>query len=109
MNGYLPASNRDAPFVHVVSALTAGVSVSTLTNPIWLIKTRLQLDRTHSSKTLTIRKAVKQIYNEKVRKFWEGCITPLLKGAALMELMIEPSLGQSVVSSDTLILGYKGH
>ena len=70
MNGYLPASNRDAPFVHVVSALTAGVSVSTLTNPIWLIKTRLQLDRTHSSKTLTIRKAVKQIYNEKVRIFW---------------------------------------
>ena len=67
VNGYLPASNRDAPFVHVVSALTAGVSVSTLTNPIWLIKTRLQLDRTHSSKTLTIRKAVKQIYNEKVR------------------------------------------
>jgi len=73
VNGYLPASNRDAPFVHVVSALTAGVSVSTLTNPIWLIKTRLQLDRTHSSKTLTIRKAVKQIYNEKgIRSFWRG-------------------------------------
>ncbi|KAL8291113.1 hypothetical protein RB601_004131 [Gaeumannomyces tritici] len=37
---------REAGWViHLVSAIAAGVVTSTATNPIWLIKTRLQLDR----------------------------------------------------------------
>lgn len=33
------------PAVHLASAVTAGIATSTATNPIWLIKTRLQLDK----------------------------------------------------------------
>ncbi|KLU90521.1 mitochondrial carrier protein RIM2, partial [Magnaporthiopsis poae ATCC 64411] len=37
---------REAGWViHLVSAIAAGVVTSTATNPIWLIKTRLQLDK----------------------------------------------------------------
>jgi len=72
----LPRANRDTPFVHVVSAMSAGFSASTLTNPIWLIKTRLQLDRASGKRTLSIRKCVKQIYNERgALSFWRG-VTP---------------------------------
>ena len=66
INRKLPDTMRDSPFVHVASAISAGATTSTLTNPIWLIKTRLQLDRTHSSKKLTIRKVISQIYSERV-------------------------------------------
>jgi len=73
INRKLPDTVRDSPFVHVASAISAGATTSTLTNPIWLIKTRLQLDRTHSSKKLTIRKVISQIYSERgIRSFWRG-------------------------------------
>ena len=35
----------DSVVVHTISAATAGVVTSVATNPIWLIKTRLQLDK----------------------------------------------------------------
>ncbi|KAI3655856.1 hypothetical protein MP638_000916 [Amoeboaphelidium occidentale] len=35
--------------VHLVSAATAGVAVSTITNPIWLVKTRMQMQKNSSS------------------------------------------------------------
>lgn len=38
----------DSPIVHILSASCAGFAASTATNPIWFVKTRLQLD--HSSK-----------------------------------------------------------
>jgi solute carrier family 25 protein 33/36 len=37
---------RESPLVHLCAAACAGIVTSTVTNPIWLIKTRLQLDRT---------------------------------------------------------------
>ena len=36
---------RETPLVHVSSAAIAGVAMSTCTNPLWFIKTRLQIDR----------------------------------------------------------------
>ena len=36
---------REAPWVHLVSGVVAGVATSTATNPIWMVKTRLQLDK----------------------------------------------------------------
>ncbi|SPO03814.1 probable mitochondrial carrier protein [Cephalotrichum gorgonifer] len=36
---------REAAWVHLTAAVFAGVVTSTATNPIWMIKTRLQLDK----------------------------------------------------------------
>lgn len=36
---------REAAWVHLSAGLVAGIATSTVTNPIWLIKTRLQLDK----------------------------------------------------------------
>lgn len=39
------STEKDATLIHILSAATAGVTTGTATNPIWVIKTRLQLDR----------------------------------------------------------------
>ncbi|KAK5691990.1 Pyrimidine nucleotide transporter, mitochondrial [Elasticomyces elasticus] len=39
---------RETAGVHLLSAATAGVLTGTATNPIWLVKTRLQLDKQHA-------------------------------------------------------------
>ncbi|CAF1038615.1 unnamed protein product [Rotaria sordida] len=36
---------RETPLVHVTSAAAAGIAMSTCTNPLWFIKTRLQIDQ----------------------------------------------------------------
>lgn len=41
---------KDAVGVHIVAAATAGIATSIATNPIWLVKTRLQLDKSHAEK-----------------------------------------------------------
>ncbi len=39
----------EKPVVHLASAVTAGIATGTVTNPIWLVKTRLQLDKNHAA------------------------------------------------------------
>ncbi|KAK2758226.1 hypothetical protein FQN54_004070 [Arachnomyces sp. PD_36] len=41
----LLACDKDSALVHGLSAASAGVVTGTATNPIWLVKTRLQLDK----------------------------------------------------------------
>ncbi|KAH7119498.1 mitochondrial carrier domain-containing protein [Dactylonectria estremocensis] len=36
---------EDDPMIHAQAAIAAGIATATLTNPIWLVKTRLQLDK----------------------------------------------------------------
>ena len=67
INSELPAHMQNAPVVHVASSAPASIITSTVTNPIWLIKTRLQLDKAHFNKKLTIRRCAMQIYQEKVK------------------------------------------
>lgn len=38
-------NNQEATWIHLLSGISAGFVTSTATNPIWLIKTRLQLDK----------------------------------------------------------------
>ncbi|CCK68044.1 Rim2p KNAG_0A03630 [Huiozyma naganishii CBS 8797] len=38
-------NGHEAPWIHLLAAATAGITTSTATNPIWLIKTRVQLDK----------------------------------------------------------------
>lgn len=69
VNNSLPKINRDTPFVHVLSAGTAGFISSCVTNPIWLIKTRLQLDRSQS----TLPQVFRRIHAEGgIFSFWKG-------------------------------------
>lgn len=43
-------ASPDNPGIHLISAVTAGIATGTATNPIWLIKTRLQLDKNNAEK-----------------------------------------------------------
>lgn len=42
---------HEAAWVHLTAGLVAGIATSTATNPIWLIKTRLQLDKNVAERT----------------------------------------------------------
>lgn len=41
----------EAAWVHLTAGLAAGIATSTATNPIWLVKTRLQLDKNVAERT----------------------------------------------------------
>lgn len=42
---------NESAWVHLFAAATAGVVTGTATNPIWVVKTRLQLDKSNAEKT----------------------------------------------------------
>jgi len=46
-------NGREAAWVHLTAAATAGICTGTATNPIWLVKTRLQLDKSRAEKAGT--------------------------------------------------------
>lgn len=53
--------SSDSPIVHILSASCAGFVSSTATNPIWFIKTRLQLDHDSKSK-MSVMQCMRKIY-----------------------------------------------
>lgn len=62
----------DTPLVHILSAMSAGFMASTITNPIWFVKTRVQLDQKRKGH-LTAFACVKHVYQEQgVRGFYKG-------------------------------------
>lgn len=64
---------RNSSWIHMLSALSASWSVSTITNPIWFLKTRLQLDLTESGKRKPILALIKEVFrNEGIRGFYRG-------------------------------------
>ncbi|OAA60081.1 mitochondrial carrier protein RIM2 [Cordyceps fumosorosea ARSEF 2679] len=44
-------NGQEAPWVHMLAAGAAGIATSTATNPIWMIKTRMQLDKNVSQRS----------------------------------------------------------
>jgi len=62
---------EERPLLHVCSAFIAGFSAVTVTNPIWFVKTRLQLNE--SRRCLTALTVVNKILKEKgVLGFYKG-------------------------------------
>ncbi|XP_012672072.1 solute carrier family 25 member 36-A [Clupea harengus] len=64
----------DSTQVHMVSAALAGFTAITATNPIWLIKTRLQLDaRNRGERHMSAFECVRRVYQaDGVRGFYRG-------------------------------------
>jgi hypothetical protein len=71
----------EAPWVHLCAAMTAGIATSTATNPIWLVKTRLQLDKSVAEKSIgTLKRRYKNswdcirqvVRDEGVRGLYKG-------------------------------------
>lgn len=44
-----PENKENVWSIHIAAAATAGIATGTATNPIWLVKTRLQLDKNRAS------------------------------------------------------------
>ncbi|XP_076357879.1 solute carrier family 25 member 36-A-like isoform X1 [Tachypleus tridentatus] len=62
----------DTPWVHIVSAASAGFMSCSVTNPIWVVKTRLQLDQRAFGST-SARSCIYGIYSSKgIRGFYKG-------------------------------------
>ncbi|XP_067851535.1 solute carrier family 25 member 36 isoform X2 [Heptranchias perlo] len=64
----------DSSQVHMVSAGVAGFTAITATNPIWLIKTRLQLDaRNRGERRMSAFECVRRVYrSDGIRGFYRG-------------------------------------
>uniref|UniRef100_A0A8C7X7I8 Solute carrier family 25 member 36a n=1 Tax=Oryzias sinensis TaxID=183150 RepID=A0A8C7X7I8_9TELE len=71
LNGIL---EPDSTQVHMVSAGMAGFTAITATNPIWLIKTRLQLDaRSRGERRMSAFECVRRVYKaDGFRGFYRG-------------------------------------
>lgn len=67
---------EDSAVVHAQAAICAGLATSTATNPIWLVKTRLQLDKTQTSGGRRYRNSIdciRQVFRtEGVPGFYRG-------------------------------------
>lgn len=67
-------NGQEAAWIHLLAAATAGLATSTATNPIWMVKTRLQLDK--AGKTSLYKNSwdcLKNIlHNEGVRGLYKG-------------------------------------
>lgn len=69
---------REAPWVHLLAGVTAGVATSTATNPIWMVKTRLQLDKNVSERS---RGAMKRQYRNSV-----DCVRQIVRNEGVSSL-----------------------
>lgn len=62
----------DSPIVHILGASCAGFVSATATNPIWFVKTRLQLD-CNSTNQMTVAECVQRVYKTSgLRGFYKG-------------------------------------
>ncbi|KAI9739954.1 MAG: hypothetical protein M1818_005010 [Claussenomyces sp. TS43310] len=84
----------EAAWVHLCAAVAAGVVTSTATNPIWLVKTRLQLDK--SSTEHAGARAVRRYRNS-----WD-CIRQVVRDEGVRGLYKGMSASYLGVSESTL-------
>jgi solute carrier family 25, member 33/36 len=75
-----PEKKENVWWIHLSAAVTAGVVTGTATNPIWLVKTRMQLDKNRASDDPTRGRMYKNswdcikqtVRHEGVRGLWKG-------------------------------------
>ena len=80
--GKLGPLSTSSPLVHMMSAISASLSTSTLTNPIWFVKTRLQLDFRSTGVRKKIESLIKEVYKKDgIRGFYRG-LTASYAGAS---------------------------
>ncbi|CAK9826696.1 Mitochondrial carrier protein Rim2 [Anthophora retusa] len=85
----------DTALVHVFSAFCAGFVACTLTNPIWFVKTRLQLD--HRTNRITAMECVERIYRQSgVMGFYKGIMASYI---GISETMIHFVIYEAVKTS----------
>jgi solute carrier family 25, member 33/36 len=69
----LTGTTQENPLIHVLSAASAGLATTTATNPLWLIKTRLQLLRSGYGEHVSTVSVIQEIYNTSgLRGFYRG-------------------------------------
>jgi solute carrier family 25 protein 33/36 len=69
---------KESSFVHMLSAATAGTSTAIVTNPIWLIKTRMQLQQQNSLYKNSFDCLKQVIKNEGIKGLYRGFSASLL-------------------------------
>lgn len=74
-------NGQETAWVHLGAAATAGIATGTATNPIWVVKTRLQLDKSNAEKTGTQQSrqyknavdcVMQTVRNEGIRGLYRG-------------------------------------
>ncbi|KAI8913930.1 mitochondrial carrier domain-containing protein [Powellomyces hirtus] len=71
-------NGQETPIVHMFSAATAGIATATCTNPIWLIKTRMQLQsenpdlKTHQRYKNSFQCLTRVLREEGIRGLYKG-------------------------------------
>ena len=85
---------NEAAWVHLCAAATAGIATGTVTNPIWLVKTRLQLDKSNAERSGT--QSVRQYKNSL------DCIRQTLRNEGVRGLYRGLSASYLGVSESTL-------
>lgn len=64
---------REGPLIHLLAAASAGIATATATNPIWLIKTRMQLQQSHNRLYTNSWDCLKKVVRaEGVRGLYKG-------------------------------------
>ncbi|KAK5656526.1 hypothetical protein OQA88_4503 [Cercophora sp. LCS_1] len=104
---------RDSAWVHLTAGIVAGVTTSTATNPIWMVKTRLQLDKNIAAESggVTRRQyknswdCIKQILrNEGIRGMYKGMSASYLGVAeSTLQWMMYEQLKQSLAAREERI------
>jgi solute carrier family 25, member 33/36 len=87
---------NDRVWIHLSSAACAGIVTGTATNPIWLVKTRLQLDKSQAERTTGSTRLNRQYKNS-----WD-CIRQTVRGEGIRGLYRGLSASYLGVTESTL-------
>lgn len=107
-------NGEEAPWVHLTAGVAAGVVTSTITNPIWMIKTRLQLDKNVAERTAGVQvrqyrnsyDCIRQIIrDEGVRSLYKGMSASYLGVVeSTMQWMLYEQLKVSLAKREAAIV-----